>query len=135
MAIFPKTLFFYYRAVFAQKPLDMAICPKPLFFLLQSSFPFLANVYSSFMKTFIMGNISIREMKCPKDESGSKSSPIHAILTEMETFDFFFEKLMVCGQMCSFAALPLMVPIDDYFTFLIFPDGIVTLQKKIRSAC
>ena len=62
------------------------------------------------MNASIMDNICAKEMKCPKDDSGSKSSPIHAILAEIETFDFFSEKLMVEGQMWSFAPLPFTVP-------------------------
>ena len=65
--------------------------PKTIIFLLQSSFPFLANVRSSSMDASIMGNISIRKIKCPNDDLGSASSPIHA-MAEIEPFEIFFSK-------------------------------------------
>ena len=50
-------------------------------------------MHSSSMNASFMGNICAREIECPKDDSGSKSSPIHAILVEVEAFEIFFQKI------------------------------------------
>ena len=68
-------------------------------------------MHSSSIDASIIGNIGSRETEYPKDDSVSKSSPIHAILAEIEMFEFFFfKKLMVDGQTSSFAFLPLTAP-------------------------
>lgn len=116
--------------VICPKTIKYGHLPKTINLLIQSSFPFLANVQSSVMDAFIMGNISIRNLKCPKDESESNSSPIHANLADIETFDFF-PKINGLLANVLIAALPLIAP---YNVKLLVREQVQNLGTNERTA-